>query len=237
MPTQDLSVVAGRLHPVTAQGRGTREALIRAALEQFAEHGVLGARVEGITSDAGVAYGTFYKYFHSKLDLVRAILRDVYTDITRCRLSYVRAKPRPLAERAYPDILGTLRAFYQHRVALRVLDVALGTDADLAEYVRALQQEAMEAGTEVIGELSRDTLGMDPGLSSLAINAAIDESARRWIRSDELTGDPAIDDVRLRELARTLTAMSVAAIDPDEVTKAIAVADGHRHKVYSFEPC
>lgn len=222
MPNQEMFVDAGRLHPVTEQGRGTRNAVMKAALRQFSKHGYLDAKVEDIVADAGVAYGTFYKYFHSKRDLVRAILTDVYDDIARRRMAHIEAAPRPILERAYPDVLATLRAFYIHRETLRVLDVALGADQELAHYVRHLETGFTNAS---IGILESLRTPFDPYLASLAINACVDEAARRWIRSDELTGDPEQDDIRLRELARTIAAMCVAVIAPSALDGLVSGAN------------
>lgn len=225
MPTQHISIDAGRLHPVSPQGKETRCAVIRAALKHFHRHGFLDARVDQIASDAGVGYGTFYKYFRGKRDLVRAILTEVYDDIGARRLALLRDAPRPLHERAYPDLLVILRSFYEHRDTLRVLDIAFGADTNLAGYLNQLEQELLTASTEIIQSLAGESPKFDPRVAALAINAAIDETARRWIRSGDLTGDPEQDEPRLRELARALTAMCVSIIAPEELQRALTVAD------------
>ena len=225
LPTQSITPAPGRLQPVTEQGRGTRAAIMHAALDQFAEHGYLDARVGSIAAAASVAYGTFYKYFRSKRDLVRAILTDVYEDIMASRLALLNAEARPLAERAYPDILETLRSFYRHRTALRVLDVAVGAEPDLAAYIARLHEQAVEGCQVFVEGEAEPGSGFDPYLVSLTINAALEESARAWIRSGDLTGDPVRDDLRMREMARALTAMCVATIAPGVIAEALAVAD------------
>lgn len=52
----------------------TRERLIWAAAEAFAEHGVEGARIGDISLAAGLARGTVYNYFDNKQDLMLAII-------------------------------------------------------------------------------------------------------------------------------------------------------------------
>jgi hypothetical protein len=45
-----------------------------------------------------------------------------------------------------------------------------------------------------------------------AVNSLGDEVARRWLRSDRLTGDPERDDEQLRALARLLAAMCTPVV-------------------------
>lgn len=53
----------------------TRQAILDAALEVFTEQTYGGARIENIAERAGVAMGTIYKYFPSKLALVNEVFR------------------------------------------------------------------------------------------------------------------------------------------------------------------
>jgi AcrR family transcriptional regulator len=56
-------------------GRRNRDALLAAAREAFAEHG-LNASLEGVARAAGVAIGTLYRHFPTRDDLVRAVFAD-----------------------------------------------------------------------------------------------------------------------------------------------------------------
>ena len=60
--------------PKTARGRQTREKLLQAAEIEFGNQGFHDASVSGITSQAGVALGTFYTYFDSKEEIYRALV-------------------------------------------------------------------------------------------------------------------------------------------------------------------
>jgi AcrR family transcriptional regulator len=55
----------------------TRVRLVDAAVEEFAREGYEGANINHITRAAGVATGTIYNYFHSKNDLMLAILSEI----------------------------------------------------------------------------------------------------------------------------------------------------------------
>ena len=56
-------------------GRRNRDALLAAAREAFAEHG-LNASLQGVARAAGVAIGTLYRHFPTREDLVRAVFAD-----------------------------------------------------------------------------------------------------------------------------------------------------------------
>jgi AcrR family transcriptional regulator len=60
---------------------GTRDKVLRAALAEFSEKGLGGARVDEIALRAGVNKRMLYHYFGSKDDLFLAALENVYADI------------------------------------------------------------------------------------------------------------------------------------------------------------
>jgi AcrR family transcriptional regulator len=51
--------------------------ILLAAIEEFAEHGIAGAKLDNIATRAGLSKGTIYLYFASKEDLFKAVVRDV----------------------------------------------------------------------------------------------------------------------------------------------------------------
>ena len=59
--------------PRTKPPEERRSELMDAAQKLFLEHGVAAATIEQITSEAGVAKGTFYLYFSSKEDVLGAL--------------------------------------------------------------------------------------------------------------------------------------------------------------------
>jgi len=60
--------------PTTARRQATRDRLLEAATEVFAEEGLQGASVEAICSRAGFTRGAFYSNFGSKEELFLALL-------------------------------------------------------------------------------------------------------------------------------------------------------------------
>ena len=72
-----LNAVARRSRPAAAPAEPTpgpkRDAILRAAIDVFAERGFFNAQVADVARAAGVAAGTVYLYFKSKDDLLVSI--------------------------------------------------------------------------------------------------------------------------------------------------------------------
>jgi TetR/AcrR family transcriptional regulator, repressor of fatR-cypB operon len=62
--------------PATASTGSKRDAILKAALELFADRGFYGTAVPLVAERAGVGAGTVYRYFESKEALVNALYRD-----------------------------------------------------------------------------------------------------------------------------------------------------------------
>ena len=58
----------------------TRQRILQAAQQEFAEHGPAGARVDQVARRAGVNKRMIYHYFDSKDGLFRAVLSSVLAD-------------------------------------------------------------------------------------------------------------------------------------------------------------
>jgi TetR/AcrR family transcriptional regulator len=67
-----------RLRAEQKRAQGTRQALLDAALREFAEFGLAGARVDAIAETAGVNKQALYYHFGNKEELFQAALASVY---------------------------------------------------------------------------------------------------------------------------------------------------------------
>src|SRR5262249_33942811 len=82
-----------------ASPRGVvRERVLNAALELFAEHGVNGTSLQMIADRVGVAKASVYYQFHTKEDIVLALVNPVFDDIAR-RVKIAEAVGSPEARR------------------------------------------------------------------------------------------------------------------------------------------
>ncbi len=60
---------------------GTREKILRAAIAEFAERGLSGARIDSIAQRSGANMRMLYHYYGSKEDLYLFVLEHVYEDL------------------------------------------------------------------------------------------------------------------------------------------------------------
>src|SRR5688572_5737833 len=99
---------AGRLRPGPRPGAekpaGTRDDLLRAGAQVFAEHGFDGATAERIAARAGTTKAMINYHFRSKQGLYEAILLSTFTELAG-RIDAVRASGGPAPEqlRAFID--------------------------------------------------------------------------------------------------------------------------------------
>jgi TetR/AcrR family transcriptional regulator len=73
--------LAGATGDAQHKAGGTREALLGAAVAEFAEKGFAGARVDAIAQRAAVNKQLVYHYFQSKQGLYQSALETVYAEI------------------------------------------------------------------------------------------------------------------------------------------------------------
>jgi len=70
-----------RIDPRSLSGIRTRTAIIEAARVILQRDGFRDARISDITQEAGVASGSFYTYFASKIEVVNALLPEISEDL------------------------------------------------------------------------------------------------------------------------------------------------------------
>ncbi|AIO18927.1 Fatty acid metabolism regulator protein [Candidatus Izimaplasma bacterium HR1] len=69
--------------PKTRNGKATFKLIVDTTINLFYEKGYFNTTIADITSEAGVAAGTFYLYFPNKLALYKYVLMDFQHDIRR----------------------------------------------------------------------------------------------------------------------------------------------------------
>src|ERR1700748_1769600 len=70
-----------RIDPRSSSGIRTRAAIIQAARVILERDEFRDARISDITQEAGVANGSFYTYFASKIEVVNALLPEIEEDL------------------------------------------------------------------------------------------------------------------------------------------------------------
>src|ERR1700693_6458464 len=108
--------VRHRQHPARMGSRGqpeeSRAAILRAAAQEFAEHGIAGARTDAIARAARVNKALLYYYFEDKDALYEAVLDHVFSGL--------RARVMPVLESKLPPrqkMLEYLGAYFDYIAA------------------------------------------------------------------------------------------------------------------------
>jgi TetR/AcrR family fatty acid metabolism transcriptional regulator len=163
-----------------------RDALLRGAIDVFAEHGFFNAQVADVARAAGVAAGTVYLYFGSKDDL----LVSIFEKTMREAIAEGRASIAPLR-----DPIAQLRA-----IARVHLD-RLGRDRSLAVVFQVELRQSTKFMERFSSTLLREYLGLireviaggqasaafrediNPTLAAKLFFGALDEMATNWVLS------------------------------------------------------
>ena len=85
-----------------------RQRLLDAAAAEFAAKGLDGARIDDISLAAGLAKGTVYNYFDSKLDVFRAVIEEWTRRSSDARVAV--ADDAPVAERLRAVVVADMAA-------------------------------------------------------------------------------------------------------------------------------
>jgi TetR/AcrR family fatty acid metabolism transcriptional regulator len=166
--------------------RGKKDAILRAAIDVFAERGYFNAQVADVARAAGVAAGTVYLYFRSKDHLLASIFERTMRDcLARGRASV------PATTNA-PD---QLRRFARLHLA------HLGRDRNLAVVFQVELRQSTKFMERFSSTLLRDYLGLireaiadgqrqgalrsdiNATLAAKVFFGALDEMATNWILS------------------------------------------------------
>src|SRR5712692_3083745 len=165
-----------------------REAILSAALDEFAAQGFAATRLDDVARRAGVAKGTIYLHFRDKEALFQDLVRSVLSPLVGMleTIAEIDAPLRALAERIVDmfvtEIYGTRRKdvirliitegprfpklaeFYYREVLARVMEV-----------VRGLIRRAIERGELKADALARHPqLLVAPGIVAILWNALFD---------------------------------------------------------------
>lgn len=114
------SVTPSAERPISARRAATRERLLAAAKQVFAERGIHGAAVEDICEAAGFTRGAFYSNFASKQELLVTLL-GVEHDLLMARVNAVLAE-EPAAGPGTPDSVDVVDQIVERFLAASPID-------------------------------------------------------------------------------------------------------------------
>ena len=163
-----------------------RDAILRAAIDVFAERGYFNAQVADVARAAGVAAGTVYLYFRSKDDLLVSIFeRSMRIALAEGRdLAAAAADPRERLRRFARLHLGRLG---RDRNLAVVFQVELRQSTKFMErFSSTLLRDYLGLIRDAIADGQREGLfraDLKPTIAAKVLFGALDEMATNWILS------------------------------------------------------
>jgi len=163
-----------------------RDAILRAAIDTFAERGYFNAQVADVARAAGVAAGTVYLYFKSKDDLLISIFeRSMRDGLSRGRESVADLDDPP--ERLRRLARGHLARLGNDRNLAVVFQVELRQSTKFMErFSSTLLRDYLGLIREAIADGQRRGLfrtDIKPTSAAKMLFGALDEMATNWILS------------------------------------------------------
>jgi AcrR family transcriptional regulator len=197
-PVIDLGAHRARRDPAL-----TRERLIAAGIELFAQHGLHEVTSAAIARQASVATGTFYLHFPDKLALFRTIVFDALREL-RARQDEAGARQPRGSNDELRARLGTFLDFAEEKRALmRVLFARSAEAAGIADEIVAALAPGVERRYRALSDAARLPPGLHPAVAAQARAAAVVRIAAWW------TEDPS--RATRSEVIETLVALDPAA--------------------------
>jgi AcrR family transcriptional regulator len=190
---------SGPQEGVREANRRERERALRdAALQLFVERGLDGVTIDDITQAAGVAKGTFYRYFEDKAALVDALLepvrRELLQSLVACGEALEAARDEEAMFEAYRAVAAVLAsAILQHPGVVRLYlqechGPAVGARVKLVEVARLISHHAVEITRKA------HTHGLlrpiRPAVSGLAVVGAVERLLLAVLSEEEGVGNP-----------------------------------------------
>ncbi len=165
--------------PVSARGTRTREALVRAAREVFERDGYLDARITDITTEAGVAAGSFYTYFNGKEAAFEAVMDEINEAMLHPRLRELAGRDDPVAvieaaNRAY------LIAYRRNARLMGLMEQVAQIDPEFRKLRVQRARAFVERNARAISRLQERGLAdreLDPRLAAHAMSAMVSRMA------------------------------------------------------------
>ena len=179
-PTDEVPEAIGTSgRPLSARGLKTRQKLLDAAEEVFADLGWHDASIVKITEAAGVSQGTFYLYFESKQELFEELVRDLNRQVRKA-MSEGAAEGTTRAERERGGFRGFFRFTAEHPALYRVIRQAEFVSPDLLHQHYARIAEGYVAGLREAMDADEVTRA-DPEVRAYALMAVGEMVGMRWL--------------------------------------------------------
>lgn len=200
--------------PRTAKGSKTQSKLLQAAEDLFAECGFHEASIVKITEKAGVALGTFYNYFESKLEVFNIVVEDLNRRV-RHAMSEASAKYSNRLEAERAGFVAFFKFTAEHPALYRIIRQAefVSPEALRNHYTRIVAgyQQALDSA-RTKGEIG----DVDTQVAAWSLMGIGELIGMRWVLWEDggEVPEPILDEMMKfirRAMAPTITADSKPA--------------------------
>jgi AcrR family transcriptional regulator len=182
-PAMEVSLLRDSRHePTQDRGHRTRRRVLNAARTILVRRGYQSARVEEITKLARVGYGTFYKYFRNKQDVLEAVMEQVYGQLIDASFP-THVEAAHLEDQIRLGITNYLRIYDENREVLLSLQPASLLSPRIRSFLAAMRDRDVQWMVNELTTLSShgwDIRGNFEVLS-LALLQTVDSVAQEWI--------------------------------------------------------
>ena len=213
----------------------TRLALLEAATTVFVRDGFAATTIDSITQKAGLSHGSFYNHFHTKEDILRAVVDRIHASfyggtVTALDATSTLEIARNHGDRRYDDLFEGLQQclrmflknYRQHASFLQLLDEIPKVDHQLNENGKMLRWRIVDSNVRFIESLQEEGLA-DPSLNAFhaanALGAMVDRFAYLWFvlgePFDETTSLDLLTTFWLRSLGVTPQTKEKPTTRPD----------------------
>jgi TetR/AcrR family transcriptional regulator, fatty acid metabolism regulator protein len=167
-----------------------RRQILDAAVRAFAKRGYEACRVGDVATEAGVAYGLVYHYFHSKEELLETIFRETWTQMLGT-FGEIEELGEPPREQLRKVVALVLRTWKRDPDLVRVLVREVTRTPHLQSEITEIQG-ALDALERIIkrgqedGAFRRD---VDARLAGWILYGALEEILTGWVMGQLPGGD------------------------------------------------
>jgi len=191
----------------------------------FVRDGFAPTTIATITEEAGVSTGSFYNYFKTKDDMLRAVIEKIHASFYAGTPSAIDAPQRsvdptaPRKKHTYDELYARLERsnrrflanYREHADFLALLEEVRRVAPELNEMRKGLRGRVLDNNTRFIEMLQQEGLA-DPTLDAFhvasALGAMIDRFAFLWF----VTGQPYDEEIAVRTL--TVVWLNALRIEP-----------------------
>jgi AcrR family transcriptional regulator len=156
--------------------------VLLAARKILVTQGFEAARVEEITNLAQVGYGTFYKYFRNKQDVLEAVMEEVYWQLNEASFP-TQVEASRLEDQIRTGITNYLKTYYRNREVLLALKPASLLSSRIRNFLSDMRERDVQWMVQELQKLAAQGWKIEgnPEVFAVAMLHTVEAVAHDWI--------------------------------------------------------